>query len=85
MNAIELLILFVPIIGLMGYFAVKLAQIIVRKDIPLPPRNDPRVEALEREVNELRAELSEVKDTVNFTQQLLNQRTEPAKLPERTS
>ena len=52
-----MLVLFVPLIGLMGFFAVKLAQIIVRKDIPLPAKPDPRIEVLEREVNELRAEL----------------------------
>ena len=84
MNAIEMLVVFVPVIGLLGYFAVKLTQIVVRKDVPLPPRTDPRVDVLEREVNELRAELGEMRDTVNFTQQLLNKSTEPAKLPERT-
>jgi len=85
MNAIEMLVVFVPVIGLLGYFATKLAQIIVRKDIPLPPRTDPRVDVLEREVNELRAELGEMRESVTFTQQLLNQRAETAKLPERTS
>ena len=71
MNAIELLIVFVPVIGLLGFFAVKLAQIIVTKDLP-PPKTDPRVEVLEREVNELRAELGEIKESVNFTQRLLD-------------
>lgn len=81
MNAIEMLVLFVPVIGLLGYFAVKLAQIIVRKDVPLPPKTDPRVDLLEREVNELRAELGEMRETVTFTQQLLGQRGEAGKLP----
>lgn len=76
MNAIEMLVLFVPLIGLTGYFAVKLAQIIVRKDIPLPPQTDPRVEVLEREVSELRAELGEIKDSVDFTRKLLSKPTE---------
>lgn len=67
-----MLVLFVPLIGLLGFFAVKLAQIIVRKDIPLPPPTDPRVDVLEREVNELRAELSEIKDSVDFTRKLLS-------------
>ncbi|HEY2825406.1 MAG TPA: hypothetical protein VGI83_07675 [Gemmatimonadales bacterium] len=81
MNAIELLVVFVPIIGLLGYFAVKLAQIIIRKDVPLPPATDPRVDVLEREVNELRAELGEMRESVTFTQQLLNKSAEAGKLP----
>lgn len=80
MTPIEMLVVFIPILGVMGYFALKLAQIIVHRDDPLPPSTDPRVDVLEREVNELRGELESMREQVTFTQQLLDKTKQQGKL-----
>jgi hypothetical protein len=73
MRALELLLLFIPVIGLLGYFAVQLAKVITRRNVPLEieAKSDPRVDVLEREVAEIKEELLDARDRLAFTEQLL--------------
>ena len=78
MNAFEMLVVFVPVIGLLGFFAVQLAKVITRRNAPvaIEAQPDPRVDVLEREVADIKEELLDARDRLAFAEQLLAKKPE---------
>lgn len=70
------LALLIPISAILGGVAIKIAKIKAQTQVTDPRQND-RLAALEDDVAQLRQELSEAQERIDFTERLLaQQRTE---------